>query len=128
VTIWRNQEEQTLEIATTALPGSDVDRLVQWAGATLQAPHRAMSAQRGIEPTGVYVAHFNYGSPATRYGLYRAAHRRGRRRADAGSGRLSFLRWCSAPRPLLGAPEDPRLEQRTGSDHAEARQALLAGE
>ena len=36
----------------------------------LHAPHRAMAAQRGIEPLGVYVAYFGYGSPATRYGLY----------------------------------------------------------
>jgi len=47
----------------------DLVRAAETAGATLQAPHRAISAQRGIEPTGVYVAYFAYGSPASRYGL-----------------------------------------------------------
>lgn len=70
VTVWRGQAEQTLEVPTAELPGTDVDRLVEWAGATLQAPHRAMSAQRGIPPVGVYVAYFAYGSPATHYGLF----------------------------------------------------------
>src|SRR6516164_5914395 len=70
VTVWRGQAEQTLDIATTELPGTDVTRLVEWGGATLQAPHRAMSVQRGVDPKGVYVAYFAYGSPATRYGLY----------------------------------------------------------
>jgi S1-C subfamily serine protease len=70
VTVWRGQSEQTLEVATAELPGTDIDRLVEWAGASLQAPHRAMSMQRGIPPVGVYVGYFAYGSPATRYGLY----------------------------------------------------------
>ena len=69
VTVWRSDGEHTLLVRTAALTGSDVERIVQWAGATLQAPHRAISAQRGIEPRGVYVAWFAYGSPASRFGL-----------------------------------------------------------
>jgi S1-C subfamily serine protease len=70
VTVWRGRSEQTINVDTVELPGADIDRIVQWAGATLQAPHRAMSAQRGIPPVGVYVGYFSYGSPATRYGLF----------------------------------------------------------
>ncbi|MGH8259060.1 MAG: PDZ domain-containing protein, partial [Steroidobacteraceae bacterium] len=70
VTVWRGNAAQTIEVPTAELPGADIGRLVEWAGATLQAPHRPMSAQRGVPPVGVYVAYFNYGSPATRYGLY----------------------------------------------------------
>jgi len=113
VTVWRGQEEQTLSVPTAELSGSDVERLVQWAGATLQAPHRAMSAQRAIPPLGVYVAYFAYGSPATRYGLYP-----GRRivevdgvatpdldtflkvvtgRPDRSSVRLKTITWNNAP-------------------------------
>jgi S1-C subfamily serine protease len=69
VTVWRVDHEQTFSIRTRALSGQDVERVVQWAGATLQAPHRAISAQRGIAPQGVYVAYFQFGSPASRYGL-----------------------------------------------------------
>ncbi|HEX7416795.1 MAG TPA: hypothetical protein VF315_01965, partial [Steroidobacteraceae bacterium] len=99
--------------ATEPLTGSDIDRVVLWAGATLQAPHRAMSEQRAIPPEGVYVAYFAYGSPATRYGLYP-----GRRivevdgvatpnldeflkvvtgRADRASVRLRTITWNNAP-------------------------------
>jgi S1-C subfamily serine protease len=113
VTVWRGSSEQTLDLKTVQLPGSDIDRLVQWAGATLQAPHRAMSAQRGIPPIGVYVGYFSYGSPATRYGLYP-----GRRivevdgvptpdldaflaavtgRPDRSSVRLKTITWNNAP-------------------------------
>jgi S1-C subfamily serine protease len=113
VTVWRGQSEQTFEVATAELPGTDVDRMVEWAGATLQAPHRAMSVQRGIDPVGVYVAYFAYGSPATRYSLYP-----GRRimevdgvptpdidtflkavtgRPDRSSVRLKTITWNNAP-------------------------------
>jgi pro-apoptotic serine protease NMA111 len=70
VTVWRDDQERVIEVPTTPLSGGDVDRVVLWAGATLQAPHRAMSAQRGVVPEGVYVAFFSYGSPATRYRLF----------------------------------------------------------
>jgi S1-C subfamily serine protease len=69
VTVWNADGERQVAINTAALSGMDVDRLVFWAGATLQAPHRAISAQRSLAPQGVYVAYYNFGSPATRYGL-----------------------------------------------------------
>ena len=69
VTVWRGGDEVDLPVKTASLSGSDIDRVVEWAGATLQAPHRAISAQRGITPSGVYVAYFEFGSPASRYGL-----------------------------------------------------------
>jgi S1-C subfamily serine protease len=69
VTVWRGRQEQTLQVPTVALTGNDIDRIVLWAGAVLHAPHRAMSVQRGVVPEGVYVAFYNYGSPATRYRL-----------------------------------------------------------
>jgi hypothetical protein len=59
-----------LPVPTVALEGHDVDRVLVWAGALLQAPPRELAAQRGIERTGVYVAYFAYGSPATSYGLW----------------------------------------------------------
>jgi S1-C subfamily serine protease len=70
VTILRDGAELETDVATAALAGGDIDRLLLWAGAVLHAPHRAMSAQRGIPPEGVFVAFFSYGSPATRYKLF----------------------------------------------------------
>jgi S1-C subfamily serine protease len=69
LTILRDGKEVGLDVETVALGGRDIDRLLLWAGTVLHAPHRAMSAQRGIPPEGVFVAYFSYGSPATRYGL-----------------------------------------------------------
>ena len=70
VTVWRNGDAIDIDVETAALDGRGIDRAVSWAGALLQDPHRAMAAQRGIDPYGVYVAFFSYGSPATRYGLW----------------------------------------------------------
>jgi len=70
VTVWRNGKATDVDVETSALDGRGIDHAVSWAGALLQDPHRPMAAQRGIEPYGVYVAFFSYGSPATRYGLW----------------------------------------------------------
>ncbi len=70
LTVWRDGAELNFETGTVALDGEGITWAVSWAGALLQDPHRAMAAQRGIERTGVYVAFFSYGSPATRYGLW----------------------------------------------------------
>ena len=70
VTIHRDGAEMSARIPTVALEGTGIDRVVLWAGALLQAPHRAISVQRGIEAEGVYVSYFGFGSPASRSGLF----------------------------------------------------------
>ena len=70
LTLWRSGAELTVPLKTVALSGHDIDRVLIWAGATLQAPHRAMAAQRGIQPDGVFIGFFMYGSPASRYKLW----------------------------------------------------------
>jgi S1-C subfamily serine protease len=69
LTLLRDGEEMTLPVPTTAVDGRGTDRALFWAGAVLQAPHSAINERGGIEPKGVYVAWFWYGSPANRYGL-----------------------------------------------------------
>jgi S1-C subfamily serine protease len=70
LTIWRAGKELAVPLDTVVLSGRDVDRVLVWAGATLQPPHRPMAVQRGIEPNGVFIAFFMYGSPASRYKLW----------------------------------------------------------
>jgi S1-C subfamily serine protease len=70
LTVLREGTVREIEVDTVALSGRGVDRAVVWAGALLQSPHRALAAQRGIDPYGVYVAYFGYGSPASRHGLF----------------------------------------------------------
>jgi S1-C subfamily serine protease len=68
--IFRDGREIEVDIGTVALDGIGIDRVLLWAGALLQAPHRELAAQRGLEPGGVYVSFFNFGSPASRSGLF----------------------------------------------------------
>jgi pro-apoptotic serine protease NMA111 len=70
VTILRDGREITERVATVELSGVDIDRVVLWAGALIQQPHRELSAQRSVEPIGVYVSYYNFGSPASRSGLF----------------------------------------------------------
>lgn len=69
VRVWRQGELLDLDIPTAELGSDGVDRVVMWAGALLQPPHRALAAQRGIEPSGVFVAFHSFGSPASRNGV-----------------------------------------------------------
>ena len=80
VAIVRGGEALEIDIETLPLDGRGTDRCVIWAGALLQAPHRAAAAQRNVDPQGVYVSWFYYGSPANRFGL------RGTRRIVAVDG------------------------------------------
>ncbi len=68
--VLRNGKVEPISLTTVALDGQGVRRATMWAGALLQAPYRDMAAQRAVEPYGVYVSFFAYGSPASRFGLY----------------------------------------------------------
>jgi S1-C subfamily serine protease len=66
----RDGREVTETIDTVALDGIGIDRAVLWAGALLQTPHRALAVQRGLSLRDVYVSYYNFGSPASRAGLF----------------------------------------------------------
>ena len=66
----RDGREVTGSVGTVVLDGLGIERVVSWAGALLQAPHRELAVQRGVGSGGVYVSFFNFGSPASRSGLF----------------------------------------------------------
>ena len=108
LTIWRAGKEMTVPLKTVALSGRDVDRVLAWAGATLQAPHRAMAVQRGIEPKGVFIAFFMYGSPASRYKLWA-----GRRITEVDGIPVDDL--DAFIRAVSGRPDDASIRLKTVS-------------
>jgi S1-C subfamily serine protease len=70
VVVFRDGQEVTGRVSTVELDGLGLERVVSWAGALLQAPHRELAVQRGVASGGVYVSFFNFGSPASRSGLF----------------------------------------------------------
>jgi len=89
-----------LAVETAALNGQDIDRWCM-GGATLQAPQRAIAAQRGIAPSGVYVAFFTYGPVGPLWPVPRPA--------DCGSGRRADARPRCLPQGVSGRPDRASL-------------------
>ena len=69
LTLVRGGQPMDVRVPTVELDGNGTDRALVWGGAVLQTQPRAVAAQRGIAPRGVYVSFYFYGSPANRYGL-----------------------------------------------------------
>ncbi|HET7650155.1 MAG TPA: hypothetical protein VFL15_05590, partial [Gammaproteobacteria bacterium] len=69
LTLFRDNRVITLKVPTVTLSGRGTQRILVWAGAILQKPQHSAAAQRGIPRTGLLVGYYNYGSPASRYGL-----------------------------------------------------------
>jgi S1-C subfamily serine protease len=70
VTVLRNGREVAGKVNTVALDGLGIEHVLSWGGALLQPPHRELAVQRGVGTGGVYVSYFNFGSPASRSGLF----------------------------------------------------------
>ena len=70
ITYFSEGEINTASLKPMPLFGRDIDQVFYWAGLYLHAPHRAAQLQGNVSASGVYIASYKYGSPATRYGLY----------------------------------------------------------
>lgn len=69
LTILRDGEVKDIKTSTVSLPSDGTERLLMWAGAMLQKPNHSAAAQRSIPAEGLLVGFYNFGSPASRYGL-----------------------------------------------------------
>lgn len=73
VLIVRNLEEITIEVPTTEFKAEDYDCLVNFSGAILHKPHRAVLQQSTQLPSQIYISSICKGSPTGMYGMMRAA-------------------------------------------------------
>ncbi|KAJ3216001.1 hypothetical protein HDU67_010079 [Dinochytrium kinnereticum] len=69
MTILRQKEVITATVPTELLSGDGTNRIVIWAGAVMQEPHRAVLQQSRKLPSRVYVSARTKGSPSYMYGL-----------------------------------------------------------
>ncbi len=69
LTINRLGKELEIIVKTKLMDAAGAKKVIQWAGALIQAPYRELSLQRGIKPQGVYVSYVFQGSPAKRSNL-----------------------------------------------------------
>lgn len=70
LTFFSEGKVNSAQIHTNLLSGNDIEQVFFWSGLYLHAPHRAAQLQGNVSDKGVYVASYQFGSPATRYGMY----------------------------------------------------------
>jgi pro-apoptotic serine protease NMA111 len=70
ITYFSEGQVNSVQIQTNLLTGNDIEQVFFWSGLYLHAPHRAAQLQGNVSASGVYVASYQFGSPATRYGMY----------------------------------------------------------
>ncbi|HVA54238.1 MAG TPA: trypsin-like peptidase domain-containing protein [Gammaproteobacteria bacterium] len=68
LTLLRNGHIMTVTAPTVTLNGEGTQRILMWAGALLQKPQHS-AAQSDVPTAGLLVDYYNFGSPASRYGL-----------------------------------------------------------
>ncbi|KAJ2391407.1 hypothetical protein GGI05_002951 [Coemansia sp. RSA 2603] len=69
--VLRQKKELTLQVKTTECD-RNTNKIIFWAGATLQAPYKAVLQQTRKVPSGVCYSNISNGSPAKMYGLQSA--------------------------------------------------------
>ncbi|ORX89660.1 trypsin-like serine protease [Basidiobolus meristosporus CBS 931.73] len=67
--ILREKVEMTIKVPTSPISGEGTNRVVLWAGAAIQEPHKAVLQQSKTLPSHVYVSARSKGSPAYQYGI-----------------------------------------------------------
>ena len=70
VTVFRDGREVKGKVDTVTIDGLGIERVVSWAGALVQAPHRELAVQRGVGSGGVSLCLFIFAPPPPRSGLY----------------------------------------------------------